>query len=93
MQFLSALHFRDRLAKSAVLAAAVLITLTGLLAFAAQGHAATVLNRFQRSCNFGSCSPFVQTNPPYQPSVGSDCVTKSYTGQSGEYYLPPGHKC
>ena len=93
MQPFSALHFRDKLAKSAMLAAVLLIALAGLLAFAAQAHAATVLNRFQRSCNFGSCSLFVQTNPSYRPSVGSDCVTKSYTGQSGEYYLPPGHRC
>lgn len=93
MQFLSVLHFRNRPAKPVVLVAAMLIALAALLAFATQAHGATVLNRFQRSCNFGSCSPFVQTNPPYQPSVGSDCVTKSYTGEGGEYYLPPGHKC
>lgn len=93
MQLLSALHLGDRQAKLAVLAAAALIVLAGLLAFATQAHAATVLNRFQRSCNWGSCSAFVQTNPPYQRSIGSDCVTKSYTGQSGEYYLPPGEKC
>lgn len=93
MQLLAVLRFRNRLAKPIVLIAAMSIALAGLFAFAAQAHSATVLNRFQRSCNFGSCSPFVQTNPPYQPSVGSDCVTKSYTGEGGEYFLPPGHKC
>lgn len=71
----------------------VLVALAAVLAFSAPAHAATVLNRFQRSCNFGMCSAFVQTNPPYQPSIGSDCVTKSYTGQSGEYYRPPGVPC
>jgi hypothetical protein len=93
VQVLAVLNLRSRLAKLIVLGAAMMIALAGLLAFTSEAHAATVLNRFQRSCNFGHCSPFVQTNPPYQPSIGSDCVTNSYTGQSGEYYLPAGHKC
>jgi hypothetical protein len=78
------------MAPVAMVAIALMIALFGLNS---RADASTVYNRFQRSCNFGSCSPFVQTNPPYNSSFGSDCVTKSYTGQGGEYHLPPGVRC
>lgn len=93
MQLLSALHLTNRSARPIMMLAAMLVAVAGVFAFATQAHAATVLNRFQRSCNFGFCSAFVQTNPPYQASIGSVCVTNSYTGENGTYYLPAGYKC
>lgn len=39
-------------------------------------HAATVLNRYERTCNqFGAnCSSWVQVNPPYSSQVGNTCI-------------------
>lgn len=63
----------------------------GSVGLAAQADAATVLNRFERSCYWG-CSPYRQTNGWYNPAIGSACVTKSWSGTS-TYYNPPGYPC
>jgi hypothetical protein len=78
-------------ARLATMFGAVALSL-GLICAAAPANAATVLNRFERSCNF-TCSPFVQVNGTYQPSVGSNCVTTTWFVSTSSYTLPPGHRC
>jgi len=63
----------------------------GSVGLASQAEAATVLNRFERSCYWG-CSPYRQTNGWYVPSIGSTCVTYGWGGTSS-YYNPPGRPC
>lgn len=90
MQF----DLKTRLRQPMVRLAVLFLALAAALAFSAPAHAATVLNRFQRTCNvIVGCSPFEQVNGPYQPSVGSECVTSSWSGEGGQYYLPPRHRC
>ncbi|MFD6754884.1 hypothetical protein [Micromonospora gifhornensis] len=72
--------------------AALLVTPTILLGAAVPANAGTVLNRFERSCYF-TCSPWVQVNGPYNPSVGSDCVTKSWNGTTTVRKPSPGARC
>ena len=61
------------------------------MGMADQAGAATVLNRFERSCYFG-CSRYVQVNGAYNPAIGSTCVTKSWSGTTS-YYNPPYWPC
>lgn len=63
----------------------------GGLGVAAPAEAATVLNRFERSCYWG-CSPYRQTNGGYNAAFGSTCVTKGWSGTSS-YYSPPRSPC
>ncbi|MFC8617285.1 hypothetical protein ACFT9M_12855 [Micromonospora purpureochromogenes] len=72
--------------------AALLVTPTVIVGLTAPANAATVLNRFERSCYF-SCSPWAQVNGPYNASVGSDCVTKSWTGTTTVRKPWPGARC
>ncbi|MEV0606185.1 hypothetical protein AB0I61_07400 [Polymorphospora rubra] len=72
--------------------AALLVVPTIVVAIATPANAATVLNRFERSCYFG-CSPWVQVNGAYNASVGSDCVTKSWTGTTTVRKPTPGARC
>jgi hypothetical protein len=55
----------------------------GTLGFGGVAHAATVPNIFQRSCYF-TCSPYVQSNGPFNSRVPTECITK---GWSAENYL------
>lgn len=71
---------------------AALVAGTALLGSAQPAAAATVLNRFERSC-YVTCSAFIQVNGPYVASVGSNCVTKSWFGNTTSYTLPAGRRC
>ncbi|RUL94554.1 MULTISPECIES: hypothetical protein [Micromonospora] len=77
------------------LLAGLLVTAIGLTTAAVPASAATVYNRFERTCTIGNqnCSKFVQTNPPYRSAFGSDCVTKRVFGADSKYHLPAGQKC
>lgn len=72
--------------------ATLLVTPLIAVGFAAPASAATVLNRFERSCYF-SCSQWVQVNGAYHPEVGSDCVTQSWTGTTTVRKPQPGARC
>ncbi|GAA3449682.1 hypothetical protein [Dactylosporangium matsuzakiense] len=72
--------------------AALLATPVVVGGLAAPAGAASVLNRFERSCYLG-CSPWVQVNGAYHPEVGSDCVTKSWNGTTTVRKPQPGARC
>jgi hypothetical protein len=71
-----------------LIAAAVV---TGCLSVAGPVGAATVPNMFVRSCYIG-CSSYVQSNGAYKSQYPSECITKSWGGQS-DYVVGPGHRC
>lgn len=69
------------LGASAVLGAATLVGASD-----AGAVTATVPNMFWRTCTW-SCSPFVQSNGPYNGSVISQCNTKNWLGHvTNTYY-------
>jgi hypothetical protein len=75
---------------------AALALAIGVVTVGNPAQGATVPNMFQRSCTFtdSNCSPYKQSNPPFNASVPTECTTKGYLGAGGgTYFLPDGQYC
>lgn len=82
------------MSRIAKLAAMTLVALLLVLANAPTSQAITgvVPNMFWRTCTW-SCSPFVQSNGPYNPNVPSVCYTKNWLGQITSSYTINRGRC
>lgn len=89
------MHSRTKARTAIIVLATLFATSVGVAAFSTPANSATVYNRFERTCFIGntSCSKYAQTNPPYRPEFGSDCVTKRVIGADSMYHVGPGQKC
>jgi hypothetical protein len=75
----------NKLRKAVVAAVTGVGVMTAATAVPAQ--AGVVPNMFWRTCTW-SCSPFVQSNGPYNPNYISQCNTKNWLGRvTSTYYI------
>jgi hypothetical protein len=96
MQYSPSSILRRGVCSRALRGAVALALAAGVFTVGNPAQAATVPNMFQRSCTFtdSNCSPYKQSNPPFNSSFPTECTTKGNLGAGGgTYTLPAGQHC